>query len=51
MEKIRMTIRLVPELNREVKNIAERQGKSKNSIIIDACWAFVKKMKRENKNV
>ncbi|MCC0627446.1 ribbon-helix-helix domain-containing protein [Clostridioides difficile] len=49
MEKIRMTIRLVPKLNQDVQNIAKICGKSKNSIIIDACWDFVEKIKKENK--
>ncbi|MDI0267897.1 hypothetical protein QIW52_18045 [Clostridioides difficile] len=49
MEKIRMTIRLVPKLNQDVQNIAKKRGKSKNSIIVDACWEFVEKIKKENK--
>ncbi|ENY8858826.1 TPA: hypothetical protein ACMU4L_003479 [Clostridioides difficile] len=49
MEKIRMTVRLVPKLNQYVQNIAKECGKSKNSIIVDACWEFIEKIKKENK--
>ncbi|AXU64253.1 hypothetical protein ACTPDT_05050 [Clostridioides difficile] len=49
MEKVRMTVRLVPKLNQDVQKIAKKCGKSKNSIIIDACWDFVEKIKKENK--
>ncbi|CDW17235.1 Arc-like repressor [Clostridium phage phiCDHM19] len=49
MEKVRMTVRLVPKLNQYVQNIAKECGKSKNSIIVDACWEFIEKIKKENK--
>ncbi|MFN1843245.1 hypothetical protein ACK2FW_09465 [Clostridioides difficile] len=47
MEKIRMTVRLVPKLNHYVQNVAKEYGKSKNSIIVDACWDFIEKIKKK----
>lgn len=44
-----MTVRLVPKLSQDVQHIAKKCGKSKNSIIVDACWDFVEKIKKENK--
>ena len=49
MEQVRMTVRLVPKLNQYVQNIAKECGKIKNSIIVDACWEFIEKIKKENK--
>lgn len=46
MEKIRMTIRIVPELSKAIERSAKEQGKSKNAIIIDACWSFIEKTKK-----
>ena len=43
MKKIRMTIRIVPMINEKLEEISANTGKSKNSIIIDACLEFIKK--------
>lgn len=45
MEKVRMTLRIVPTLNEKLESIANQTGKSKNSLIVDACWEFIKKQK------
>ena len=49
MDKIRMTIRLVPALDKYISEIASDRGICKNTIITEACWKFVEKMKRESK--
>ncbi|WAW15247.1 toxin-antitoxin system HicB family antitoxin [Peptostreptococcus equinus] len=43
MEKVRMTIRVVPKLDEKISKTAKETGKSKNAVIIDACWDFIKK--------
>lgn len=45
MEKIRMTIRVVPELDRKIKAFAEENGISKNAVILEACRDFLQKKK------
>lgn len=49
MNKVRMTIRLVPKLNNQLKKASEELGKSKNSLIVDACWKFVQKYNNSKK--
>lgn len=50
MEKVRMTLRIVPTLNEKLESIANQTGKSKNSLIVDACWEFIKKQKEREQN-
>ena len=50
MEKVRMTLRIVPTLNEKLESIANQTGKSKNSLILDACWEFIKKQKEHEHN-
>ena len=44
MEKQRMTIRIVKELNQELSRIAKETGRSRNDLIITACWELLKEM-------
>ena len=39
-----MTIRLVENLNNELERIAKETGRSKNDLIVAACWEFLKEM-------
>lgn len=44
MEKTRMTIRLVESLNNELERISKGTGRSKNDLIVAACWEFLEEM-------
>lgn len=43
--KVRMTIRIVKKLDDLLNKISKTTGKSKNSIIVDACWELVNEWK------
>ena len=47
MEKIRMTVRLVPELEKKLNEMSQETGQSKNSLIVSACWEFVMAFKEK----
>ena len=42
MEKTRMTIRIAYGLNKWLERVAEETGRSKNDLIVSACWDFLK---------
>lgn len=44
MEKTRMTLRMVKALNEKLTKIARETGRSRNDLIVDACWEFLKEM-------
>lgn len=43
VDRVRMTLRVVNELNDWLAQEAQRRGVSKNEIIITACWDMLKK--------
>ena len=45
MEQVRFTIRLVERLNSALEDIARQTGHSKNAIVVDACYEYVKHIK------
>lgn len=47
VDRVRMTLRVVNELNDWLAQEAQRRGVSKNEIIITACWDMLKQ--REGK--
>ena len=49
MDKVRMTIRIVENLDRQIKNLAEQQGISKNAVIIEACRDHINKWQKEKR--
>ena len=47
MDKVRMTIRIVENLDRQIEELAEQQGISKNAVIIEACREHIYKWQKE----
>jgi predicted DNA-binding protein len=41
MEKVRMTLRLIKPLDEQLKEISRKTGRSRNDLIIAACWEFI----------
>ena len=46
--KMRFTLRLPSELYKKLDAEAKEKGKSKNVVILDACWEFVNKCKKQS---
>lgn len=45
MNKIRMTLRVIPSLDEKLKEIARDTGRRRNDLIVHACWQLVYAMK------
>lgn len=39
-DRVRMTLRIVPKLNKKLEKQAKEKGKSKNAVIVDALWKW-----------
>ncbi len=50
MEKIRMTLRLVKNLNDRLNIMSKKLGRSKNDLIVTACWELVEEMNYQEKH-
>lgn len=46
----RLTIRLVSNLSKLLKKIAEEKGLSVNALITQMCWQFVEEWEKNKKN-
>ncbi len=45
MEKANFVVRIPQELNEKITQIAQKQGQTKNSIVVQALWDISKKYK------
>lgn len=45
MNKVRMTLRVIPSLDEKLKEIARDTGRRRNDLIVHACWQLVHAMK------
>lgn len=50
MEKVRMTLRLVKPLNEYLKKISKETGRSRNDLIIAACWNFIEQTHKKERS-
>lgn len=46
---VRMTLRLTEAVDRQVKEIAKTQNKSKNTVIVEACQSLIDKYKSKRR--
>ncbi|MCI5836261.1 MAG: hypothetical protein MR209_00215 [Veillonellaceae bacterium] len=51
MDTIRFTLRLSDKVDSAIAKIAKAEGKSKNTVIVDACQALIDRHKRATRRL